>query len=356
MTPDEAIEGARAGKLLPVYLVSGDEPWLVERVVAAVRAQALAGAPVEFNEDRMTAGETDVDRVLGAVRLLPMMAKTRFVLVRQLDRWDTARAEGDDAGARKSKREGALDRLAEYAEAPVASSCLLLVGGKLDGRRKLVTLAKKKGFFVACDPVARHALPAWIAREAKARGHAIDGETAGMLAEMAGPELGQVADAVERLGLYVGPGARITEEAVSVCVMRTRASQIWDLVGALAKRDVGASLRIVADAFDPRDGGGLKIVGAVARSVRQLLRFEAATREGLSPAEAASRADAPPFRARELAAQVKSLSRVELERWLAVLAHADLELKGSRRPALATVEAMVVELSAGGARARAASA
>jgi DNA polymerase-3 subunit delta len=82
----------------------------------------------------------------------------------------------------------------------------------------------------------------------------------------------------------------------------------------------------------------------LAWSVRQLIKFDVALRGGASPDEAARRAGAPPFKSRELAAQLRRLQGQELERWLLLLADADLELKGSKRPARSTVEDTIVQM------------
>lgn len=347
MTFEQAIRKAKAGELLPVYLVLGEEAFLAQEVVATIRESALTGASAAFNEEKLIAGEADVDRVLGAARMMPMMAKRRLVIVQSVERWES-RASSDDAtkdSSSGSSGKGAspLDRLAEYASKPSPTTTLVLVATKLDARRKLVTLAKKQDFLVSCEPLARGALPGWIARQAKARGHAISGELASLLAQVAGPDLSLVADALERTMLYVGEGAEITEEALDACVVRTRLRSVWELVDAVGRRDLGKALAALADVYDPRDRG-LRLVPLITRSVRQLLKFEAAIRAGARPDEAAKSAGAPPFKARELAAQVKQLPRAELERWLMVLAATDLALKGSRRPPLAVLETAIVDL------------
>lgn len=348
MTPEQAIKKARAGELLPVYLVLGEERLLVEQVVAAVREAALAGGPAAFNEDKLIAGEADVDRVISAARMVPMMATRRLVVVRSVERWES-RAAGEEAepAAPISSKSGAspLDRLAEYSASPSPTTTLLLVASKLDSRRKLSLLAKKSDFVVTCEPLARGALPTWIAREAKTRGHTISSEVAGLLAHLAGPELGHVADALERTMLYVGERAPITEEAIDACVVRTRQSSVWELIDAIGRRDLGKALAALADVHDPRDHG-LPLVSLVTRSVRQLLKFESATRSGASPDEAAKAAGAPPFKARDLAAQIRAIPRFELERWLTVLAATDLALKGSKRTPLTVLETMVIDLCA----------
>jgi len=160
-----------------------------------------------------------------------------------------------------------------------------------------------------------------------------------------GTELPALADAVERLVLYVGPDNEVDERAVDTNLTKLSTATVWELVGAVGRKDLGAALRAVDAVFDPQDRG-LPLLGVLAWSTRQLVRFESAIRSGCNPTEAAQRAGAPPFKARELAEQCKLLSRVELERWLETLARVDLALKGgSKRPAKAIIEQAVIALA-----------
>ena len=90
MTPAQAIEQARKGQLLPVYLVAGEERLLRDEVVRELRAASLAGGVAAFNEDKFTAGEVDVEDIVAAARTVPMMAPRRFVLIRGAERWDAS--------------------------------------------------------------------------------------------------------------------------------------------------------------------------------------------------------------------------------------------------------------------------
>jgi len=268
------------------------------------------------------------------------MAKRRFVLVRGLERWEpkAGKTEG------KLTDKDPLEKLLDYAKSPSPSTVLVLLGGGVDKRRKLYTVARSEGFLVACEPLGRAELPQWIAKRVSARGCKIDHSVADLLAELTGPELAPVADAVERLCLYVGDGNAITEDAVATCIVRLRTASVWELVGAVGRRDAGAALAALADVYDPQDRG-LRLLGVLAWSTRQLLRFDSAVRHGASPDQAAIRAGAPPFKARELSQQVKALPRADLERWPELLARLDLELKGgTRRPPQAVLEAAILKL------------
>jgi DNA polymerase III subunit delta len=333
LTPAQAIDQAKKGQLLPVYLVAGEERLLRDEVVRELRAASLAGGVAAFNEDKFTAGEANVDDIVAAARTVPMMAPRRFVVVRGAERWDTAEGAASP-----------LDRLTEYAAAPIDSTCLVIVGSKIDGRRKLTQAAKKQGYLVLCDPLDARALAAWIAERFVSKGHAVDRDVAELLATLVGPDLSSVDDAIERLSLYAGEGAPIGEDAIGACVARVRTADTWALVDAVGARDLGRALRTLADAYDPRERG-LPLLGAMAWSIRQLARYQAAVESGASGDEAARRAGVfQAYRARELAAKARAVRPREVERWLLVLGETDLALKSSRRNADAILEEMLTRL------------
>jgi DNA polymerase-3 subunit delta len=203
--------------------------------------------------------------------------------------------------------------------------------------------ALKEGFLVSCDPLGRGELPAFIERLARDRAHTLEPGVADLIAELAGPELAPIVDAVERLCLYAGPDRAVSEEMVGECVVRLRTKTVWELTSAVARRDAGAALAALADVFDPSES--VRLIGLLAWSTRQLVKFEAALRDGASPAEAAQRAGAPPFKARELEQQVRAVPRAVLESWLGRLCEMDRDLKGgSRLPARALLERGLLEL------------
>jgi len=319
VTPRDALAQAKAGRLLPVYVVTGDEQLLRDEVVAALRAATLAGGVAEFNEDKFNAGEADVDAVVSAARTVPMMAPRRFVLVRGAEQWEA----GDSASS-------PFDRLAAYARSPVESTCMVVVAAKLDGRRKFALAARKAGYVVACEPLDSGALPAWIIERCGRAGHEIERNVAELIAALVGPQLSQISDALDRLSLYVGPDEPIDERAVGECVARIRSADTWALVEAVRSRDLSRALRTLADAYDPRDRG-IMLLGALAWSIRQLARFQAALHAGASEDQAAEVSGVfQRPRAVALAESARSVKATEVERWILVLAETDLTLKRSR--------------------------
>jgi len=334
MTPEELCRQVEAGNIPPIVLVVGSEQYLQNKVVQALRTAALRESVAGLNEDNFVATETPVDSIIAAARTLPMLARKRFVSVRQVERWESVSKGETDS----------LDRIAQYAADPVPSCVFVLSALKLDGRKKLSALAKKGNWWVPCDPISRTGIPSFIAARAADRGVQIASSAAELIVEVVGTDLAALVDAIERLCLFVGPEGKVDEDAVGTCLVRIKASTVWELVGAISRRDLGRALEALDAVYDPKDRG-LPIVGTWAWSARQMLRFESSLRAGLPPAQAAQAAGVPPFRANELADQCKRVPRQELERWLDVIAGVDMALKGgSKRPPKAILEHAILSL------------
>jgi DNA polymerase-3 subunit delta len=283
------------------------------------------------------AGETPIGRVLDAANTMPMMARRRLVIIRGIERLE---GKSDDAKSKSSPS----DALADYVASPSPTTCMVLVGTKVDGRRKLATVAKKSNVIVECNPLKPHQLGAFVREEAKRRGNPIGSDVADAIVDLVGAELAGLIDAVERLSLYVGDKQPITEDAVHEVVARVRVGSIWGLSDAVAARDRATALRLLNENYDPRDRG-LPLLGILAGAIRKTLKLRALLDAGASPDEAARQAGFPPFKAREAASQAKKFPPGELERAVAIFAEADLALKGSKRPPLLVLEDAIVRLT-----------
>jgi DNA polymerase-3 subunit delta len=335
LTPEQAIEEARSGRLRPVYLVVGEERYYRQQVVAALRQAVVGSDGASLNEDQFVAGEVDAKVVLGAARTLPMFGPRRLVTLRSLERWDNK----SDAEAKEAKGvvHKPLDQLADYAASAVDTTTLLLIAEKIDNRRRLITVARKEGFLVVCASPPRNVLPGWVRQRAREHGHAMTPQAAELLAELVGADLCALGDALERVELFVGKGIELTEGVVLECVANMQPGTVWDLASAVGRRDAGAALAALDRVFEP--GGGPRLVGLLCWSARQLIRFGSARRAGLSADDAARQAGVPPFKVRELSDQLRQLPLERAEQWLETLAQVDFDLKGgSRLPQKAVLE------------------
>jgi len=294
---DDLIRRAREGEAPAVCVLTGTERVLVERAVTALRAAAVADGVPGFNEDLFQGQGLSAQRLVNAARTVPMMAARRFVLVRNAD---AIAADEQDA-------------LADYLKKPAPEACVVLVAEKLDGRSKLGRTAREVQVFYDAEPPRASDMPFLARREAEALGHAIDEPAASALAD------------------------------VVACIARVRIDSVWALVDAVGAKNLrvalGAAASLLADREPP-----LRILALIARQLRTLTRMRSALQSGLRPQEAAQKAGAPPFKARDLAQLAGRFRADELARAFALIAQADLDLKGSRVPGPRVLERTLVAL------------
>src|SRR5438094_8949501 len=142
-----------AGVFAPVSLVVGEEAVLRDDAVAAIRAAVLGPDEANigvFNSDVVYGDETEAAEILTLCGNLPMFATRRLVVVKEVGALGAHEAE----------------RLLPYLEAPVETTCLVLTGGKVDGRLKFFQALKQVAVTVACAPLDARALPAWVQDQA----------------------------------------------------------------------------------------------------------------------------------------------------------------------------------------------
>jgi DNA polymerase-3 subunit delta len=311
----DVIEAAREGRYGPVHVLVGTERFLIERAVDLLRAASIGDGPAGFADDVFHGQGLTARTVTSAARTLPMMARSRFVLVRDADAMDN----------------GEREALIPYLEDPVDTTCLVLAAEKILGTTRFAKAAKKLGVWADAAPLKAHAVPAFAKSEAARRGHALGPGAAEALADAVGTELAALDDALERLSLYVGDREEIRIDDVEACVSRVRVDSIWALVDSVALKDAGRALRAAGSLLADREHP-LRILALVARQLRMVGRMRDALGRGLRGPEAAKAAGAPPFKARDLQRAATAFDDASLAAAFAAIADADLALKGSRRP------------------------
>jgi DNA polymerase-3 subunit delta len=321
------IDSAEQGQYGAVHLIVGSERLFIDRAVSALR-RASVGTGDGWNEEIFQGKGAAAVRIVDAARTLPMLGRVRFVLVRGVH--ELADKE--------------LERLGEYAGAPVDTCCLVLTADKLDGRSRLMKLAKQRGYLCEAQPLKLAAMRGFAAREAKRRKLSLDEAAAAALVDCIGTDLSALDDALERLSLYVGADQPITLAAVEACVSRVRVESIWALVDAVSARDRRTALKATSSLLGDREPP-LRILALVSRQLRLLGRARQALDEGASPDAAAAAAGAPPFKARELAQAARRMSMPELRRAFRILGEADLAQKGGKCPPDVALEGAILELT-----------
>ena len=179
MTHTEFFAALKRGEVARAYLFDGEEEYVKERALEALRAKLLPEGLEALNETALTT--PTAAQIIECAEMVPVMAERRLVIARECAYVTSGKAAGDSEGA---------ERLVKYLDALPDSACIVFyVRGQADGRKKLSQAIAKKAAAVRFDPLSDAELNRWIASQFKPLGKAIAPQTAMQLAFTSGREL-----------------------------------------------------------------------------------------------------------------------------------------------------------------------
>jgi len=253
--------------LNPIYLVSGDEPLLVNEAADAIRARARADGYTERDLHVVERG-FDWNALLADSRAMSLFAQRKIVEIRM-----TNPTPGEQGGS----------AIVELAQQGSPDNVVLVITGKLDGRTqnsKWVSAIDKHGVLIQVWPIDLARLPNWI-RERLAR-HGLQAEpaAAALLAERVEGNLLAAHQEVEKLALLVPPGPLDTQTVLEAVADSAR-FDVLQLGEAAMRGQAARALRIL----DGLRGEGVEPVlalWAVNKDLQWLARVQYLMRNGQS--------------------------------------------------------------------------
>jgi DNA polymerase-3 subunit delta len=325
----------KRGDFHPIYVLTGDEEFEKRGALNAIRSAILGGKPDVLNESKLLWKETDPDEIVTLCQTLPMMSPRRLVLVQDVD----------SVSADQSRV------LATYLENPAPTTTLVLAGASIDQRLKMVTIAKKIGTVLSFRSPYANKIPSWIERHVRSRGARIEGAASDLLSTVIGTDLVALADAIERLLLYIGeesPTPMITVDAVENCIARTKVHSIFELTDALGRKQAAEALQIVAAMMESKEAP-IRIVAMIARHFRRLWEAQQRLENGESPDQIGQQLRVHSFFLRDFLRQAQLFTPTGYETLFHRLFETDRSLKSSRAAAELHIQQLILEICTKGA-------
>jgi DNA polymerase-3 subunit delta len=300
----------------PVYLISGDEPLLVDETRDAIRAAAGEQGIVD-REIHVAERSFNWDEFAAGLQNLSLFATHRLVELR------LPTGKPGDKGARF---------LAAVAGEPIPDTVLVVITPGLDSRtaksKWASSLARDAVWIVLRAPGAA-ALPKWIAGRLHAAGLEGDPEALELLAARVEGNLLAAKQEIDKLVL-LAENDRVTIDTVRAAVADGARFDVFQLTDAALAGDRRRAARILNGLH--REGVAAPLVmWSLAREIGLVVDIVYRMNGGSSAARAMT--DAGVWRSRQslIGRAVRALDLQSARRLLVGACHADCIVKGARR-------------------------
>ncbi len=317
----------RRGTLRALYLLIGPEEYLINQALEIFKRTVVGADLLAFNFISFEAESADLAEVVGAARTLPMMAGRRLVVLKRIEQLP----------------EPSRGILAAYLDRPSESCILVLTATDIDRRTSFFRLLRDKTEMLECPRLKRPELERWAAGHLRARGFRISRPALALLLDTVGTDLQMLASEIEKVTLCAGADRSIPDSAVSELAAATRQRSIFELTGAIGRRDVMAALKVLGSLLDSGESP-IGIAAMMARHYRQIIIAREMLDGRRNRHEISAVAQVPQFVLDEFLRQARATDGEAAKRLYLRLAEADRLFKSSSVDERIVLESLVCSL------------
>jgi DNA polymerase-3 subunit delta len=317
--------------LPPVALLLGDETVARRKAEQELVAAVFGDSPPSFNLATFSASD-GAERAVEVARTVPMMAKRRVVIVREME------AAGVEL----------LDELLVYAAKPNPSTVLILNGvknapasGGVDRGRRLEGAIKKCGLVQRFKTGERDPVR-FAVSSAEEAGCKIDHGAARLLVELVGSDLARIQTEMDKVIAYSDGAERIGVDAVEAVCSLVAEAAIWDLTDAVVRRDADKALSVAHRMMDTGESVH-RLIAMIAWQMRQLITLQDCMNRRINPRDAGVRMPRHKLEAAENAIRRRPIHAAQMMNQIAA---ANGDLNRSRAGDRRVFEGLLLKLTA----------
>lgn len=237
ITEKQLIGDIKAGKLAPVYLLTGEENYYIDLVSDYMENNIVSEDMRDFAQTILYGRDVVMEDIIERANNVPMLSPVQLVMVK----------EAQDIGKSRNRTVADWDALVHYLDHPQPQTVLVLCyrHSKIDKRTKVYKALSEKAVIYERNKMYDNEIPGWISNVVKQQGYSITERGATMMAESLGNNLSKIVNELSKIYITLPAGSTITEEVIEYNVGISKDYNVFELQNAIGRRDVERCNRIV---------------------------------------------------------------------------------------------------------------
>lgn len=313
-------------KVSSLYLIYGEELFLVDEALKAIRRKVLQPGAEDFNYDRFMAPEATPAQVCDAAEMLPAMAERRLVIYKNID----------------VLKDDAWEALMPVIENPIDTTCLVLVAQKIDKRKKVYKTLMANATVVELKKPFENQIPSWIDYIASLHGLELTPDAISGMQQLVGSNLSEINNELHKIRSALGDKRTASIQDVLRVVSKARIESVFNLTDAIARRDRAQALLCLANLLEngQNESG---IISLILRHVRILAQVREGQKKGMSSGKLSQVVGVPEFFMKQYISQSRVWDEKKINFTVKVLHETDKALKSSPIASHIWLENLVVK-------------
>ncbi len=296
-----------------VHLLTGDDESILRSKAHDLIHQLVGDGDRSLMVDEFDDEEYELRVVADAAQTMPFLTDSRVVVARDVGRFNT-----DD-----------LTPLLTYLDNPLDTTELVLVAGGGRLAKKLTDAVKAAGGHVVntSPPNRAKDRQAWVRTEAEEHGIRLDGAAAARIADQLGEGAGRLEGLLELLRSAYGDGVRVGAAEVEPFLGEAGGVPPWEFTDAIDAGRTTDALTLMSRMMHGGERHPLQIMATLHNHYGRLARLDGADARNEDEAAAAMGIKSG-FPAKKALGNYRRLGGDRVKRAVALLARADLDLRG----------------------------
>lgn len=249
----------QSGKFKPLYLLHGEEAYYIDRISKYIEEHGVQEHERDFNLTVFYGRDVSDNDLIDAAKRFPMMAERQVVILREAQDFQYS-----------------WEKLEAYFSDPIPSTVLVIDHKyrKADERKKWVKLIKKNGTVFHSAKHYDNQLPQVITELTRTMKYRINPAAAMLMAEYLGNDLEKIEGELRKLMIKVPLSQEIEQNHVRENIGISKEFSAFDLVDALAVKDVEKSFRVAHFiGLNEKSTPFVMVVGSIFTHFSKLLMY-----------------------------------------------------------------------------------
>ena len=317
-----------------ICLIYGNQQLLVEETTNSLIEQRLEGREHEWSLERFNAqemlkstgdsGKNSIDDFLISCETLPMLTDRKVIQLDNFELIKKAVKKNDSSSA--SRLFAAVENIINN---PPDSLWFIFTSPAMreqDFSKPLFRGIKQSGRiqkFVAYDNSSPFN---WVIQRAEKKGLLLSADVARLMINIVGNDLTDLDHELEKLSLYLS-GAPITEELIKEHIRGHKHFSVFRMTEALSRKELLPALEILDQQLQTAPREHVRLFALIIMQFRRLLIIHSMLSQFKKETEILAKISLPPFLGKQVLAQARNFSNLEMQNIYAELANLDLRVK-----------------------------